>query len=580
MYSMIMPHFLLRIRSDFAVLMLMALFLLPFRTLFALPAEPSGQTTVPLNVSTGNDQGYTIRVLALRRADMLMIDLESLVRALRMNYSKEPGGLVVEESFGMPGTICTITPGNNFVRVLSRNPELPKRIIQLPSAPLLMQSRIWLPVTQACRLLAVWLDREVVYNSSSGQISVLLGRKSFGELTGTIGVVSNEELQPAAAGSIRPTEPGRTVITGIEVKNRANGAIISFSASGPAAQASLITLNAEGYTCFSLEKASCDINALTKVYNKGVVKSITPREVSGAGLQFTIALDNRSFVINSVEYQRDKKHNSYLLYIRSNADVEEIHRKEKERQITRVLSRDVEKWKLDTIVLDAGHGGKDPGATGGNGVSEKDVALNIVRDLGMFITQKWPDVRVIYTRKEDTFVPLHDRGKIANQSGGKLFISVHCNASFNRNAHGSEVYILGPHKTKEALDVAMLENSVIRKEPDDALAYKGFSEEYLIMSSMAQSAFVRQSTSLAQHILNPDDRQFNYSRGVRQAGFMVLWTPSMPSALVEVGYLSNPAEEKILRDRQEQTKIAYAIFQGVQTYRKNYETSSMAAMER
>ena len=576
---MIMPHFLLRIRSDFAVLMLMALLLLPFRTLFALPAEPSGQTTVPLNVSTGTDQGYSIKVLALRKAEMLMIDLESLVRALRMNYNKEPGGLVVEESFGMPGTICTITPGNNFVRVLSRNPELPKRIIQLQSAPLLMQSRIWLPVTQACRLLAVWLDREVVYNRSSGQISVLLGRKSFGELTGTIGVVSNEELQPAAAGSIGPTELSRTVITGIEVKNRANGAIISFSAAGPAAQASLITLNAEGYTCFSLEKASCDIKALTKVYNKGVVKAITPGEIAGAGLQFTIALDNRSFVINSVEYQRDKKHNSYLLYVRSNADVEEIHRKEKERQITRVLSRDVEKWKLDTIVLDAGHGGKDPGATGGNGVSEKDVALNIVRDLGMFITQKWPDVRVIYTRKEDTFVPLHDRGKIANQSGGKLFISVHCNASPNRNAHGSEVYILGPHKTKAALDVAMLENSVIRKEPDDALAYKGFSEEYLIMSSMAQSAFVRQSTSLAQHILNPDDRQFNNSRGVRQAGFMVLWTPSMPSALVEVGYLSNPAEEKILRDRQEQTKIAYAIFQGVQTYRKNYETSSMASMD-
>jgi N-acetylmuramoyl-L-alanine amidase len=176
---------------------------------------------------------------------------------------------------------------------------------------------------------------------------------------------------------------------------------------------------------------------------------------------------------------------------------------------------------------------------------------------------------------------LHERGKIANQNGGKLFISVHCNASSSRSARGSEVYILGAHKTRASLDVAMLENSVIRQEADYTQAYKGFTEEFLIMSSMAQSAFARQSTSLAQHILNPGHRLAPDKRnGVRQAGFMVLWTPSMPSALVEVGYLSNPGEERILRDRQEQTKIAYAIFQGLQAYRKNYETSSMASMGR
>ena len=276
-----------------------------------------------------------------------------------------------------------------------------------------------------------------------------------------------------------------------------------------------------------------------------------------------------------------KKNNRYLLYVRCNANVEDIRRKEKEQQIAQVLSRDVEKWKLDTIVLDAGHGGKDPGAIGGNGTVEKDIALNIVRDLGTIITQQWPDVKVVYTRKDDTFIPLHERGKIANQSGGKLFISVHCNASSNRNARGSEVYILGAHKTKAALDVAMLENSVIHQEADYTQAYKGFSEEYLIMSSMAQSAFARQSTSLAQHILNPNYHAApDKSYRVRQAGFMVLWTPSMPSALVEVGYLSNPGEERMLRIRQQQTRIAYALFQGVQTYRKNYETSSMAAIGR
>ena len=187
--------------------------------------------------------------------------------------------------------------------------------------------------------------------------------------------------------------------------------------------------------------------------------------------------------------------------------------------------------------------------------------------------------QVIYTRKDDTFIPLHERGKIANRSGGKLFISVHCNASPNHTARGSEVYILGEHKNKAALDVAIFENAVIRNEADYQQEYRDFTEEHLIMSSMAQNSFAKQSTTLAQDILKPVYRQpTNNSRAVRQAGFMVLWTPSMPSALVEVGYLSNTSEETILRDRQEQAKIAYGIFQGVEVYRKNYETSTMAAV--
>lgn len=575
-----MPHFLLWIRFRLAAFALIVLLMFTCRILFAESPSPSDHTDVPIVVTTGNDQGYTMKVLALRTANTLLIDLESMARGLRLNYRKELGGLVVEESFGMPGTICTIMTNNNFVRIVSRDPEIPARIIQMQSAPSLQQSRIWLPVSQACRLFAVWLDREVVYNQSMSQITVALLKKNFGESRETIGIVNNEESL-AGSNSTKQAELAKTVITGIEVKNRDNGAIISFSASGLAAQASLVTLNAEGYTYFSLEKASGDSNALSQVYGKGVVKEIISKQLPGSGLQFTVVLDNRSFVISSVEFQRDKKNNRYLLYVRSKADGEESRRKEKEQQIAQVLSRDIEKWKLDTIVLDAGHGGKDPGAIGANGTVEKHVALNIVRDLGTFIRLNWPDVKVVYTRKEDKFIPLHERGKIANQNGGKLFISVHCNASSSRSARGSEVYILGAHKTRASLDVAMLENSVIRQEADYTQAYKGFTEEFLIMSSMAQSAFARQSTSLAQHILNPGHRLAPDKRnGVRQAGFMVLWTPSMPSALVEVGYLSNPGEERILRDRQEQTKIAYAIFQGLQAYRKNYETSSMASMGR
>ncbi|NTW09776.1 MAG: N-acetylmuramoyl-L-alanine amidase, partial [Chlorobiaceae bacterium] len=335
----------------------------------------------------------------------------------------------------------------------------------------------------------------------------------------------------------------------------------------------------EGYAYFSFEKASCDPRSLSKIYSGGIVKSITPKKFEAGGVQLTISLDNRGYAIRSVELNRDENNSRYVIYIRYDANVGEIHRREKQRQIEKVISRDIEKWKLDTIVLDAGHGGKDPGAIGFSGTREKDVVINIVHDIGSFIRQQWPEVKVVYTRNDDTFIPLNERGRIANRNSGKLFVSVHCNSSPNSTAHGSEVYILGPHKTKASLEVAMMENAVIRQESDYQEQYKGFSEEYLIMSSMAQSAFVKQSTLLAQNILRPDERQMTNSRGVRQAGFMVLWTPSMPSALVEVGYLSNPREEELLGNREVQQRLARAIFKGIQVYRRNYETSTMAAME-
>ena len=580
MHSTVMLHSSLRLSYRFAVLMIVALMMFSSDTLSAAIAPQAGRSTVPLHVTTGKDQGYTIKVLVRREGSALMVDLESMARALRLSFRREAGMLVLEEALGVSGSSCTVMINNNFAKVISRDPDHPNRIIQLQSAPSSIQSRIYLPVNQACRLFTLWLDREVVYSYSSGMMNAWLNGKRFGESVGLVGLVKNEEKLSVKGGESTHAEDVSTVITGIEIEKRANGVIISFLASGNPAQSSLLKPDAEGYVYFSLEKASCDINTLSKIYSGGVVKAITPKQFAEGGLQFTVALDNKSFEITSVEFHRDEKNNRYVLYVRSNADVQEIRKKEIEQQNAQVISRDVEKWKLNTIVLDAGHGGKDPGTIGFSGTREKDVALNIVHDLGTFIAQKWQDVNVVYTRKDDRFIPLHERGKIANQSGGKLFISVHCNASPNRSAQGSEVYILGLHKNKAALDVAMFENSVIRQEDNFQEQYKGFSEEHLIMSSMAQNAFAKQSTSLAQYIIRPVDRQssVNNARGVRQAGFMVLWTPSMPSILVEVGYLSNPEEEQMLRDRQVQTKVAYGIFKGVQAYRKNYETISKAAL--
>lgn len=536
-------------------------------------------TTVPLRVSTGNEEGYTIKVIALRTDSGLFVDIESFARALRLSSRQESGVLLMEETDASPGSSCQLRSDNNFAMFVPKDAQRMKRIVQLQSAPVLRDGRLFLPVLHACRLFTLWLDKDVVYDYSSGIMTAWLWGTRLGDSVGYVGSLRPGEIQAATEDRKHiPVEPG-TVIKGVNIENKANGAVVMFAASGKSVRARVKKPDANGRAYLTLQNASCDADALTKLFSGGLVKSVTPISSSAGELQFAIDLDTEGYRIKTVDFQRDEPNNRYLVYIMSEADVKDIRMKEKERQIASVLNSDVEKWRLNTIVLDAGHGGHDPGAIGVRGTREKDVVLNIVRDLGNLIAQKWPDVRVVYTRKDDRFIPLHERGKIANRNGGKLFVSVHCNANKKNYIKGSEVYILGPHKSKDALEVAMFENSVITKESDYKERYKGFSAEYLIMSSMAQSAFAKQSADLAVEVQNRIGRSDSTNgRGVRQAGFMVLWTPSMPSILVEAGYLSNAEEERVLRDRQEQTKIAYRIFQGIESYRKNYEREQLAAI--
>ena len=259
---------LLRLYYRFSVLISVFLFMLLSGTLDAAPSAQAGQTTVPLHVTTGKDQGYTIKVLARRDGGTLLIDLESMARALRLSFHQEEGALVLEEALVVPGSSCTVMINNNFAKVVSKDPEHPKRIIQLQSAPSSLQSRIYLPVNQACRLFTVWLDREVGYNYSSGMINAWFGGKHFGESVGMIGLVKGDEPPPVPPLST-PAADGSTVISGIEIEKRANGAIISFTASGHPTESSLLKPDAEGYVYFTLEKASCDVNTLSKIFSGG-----------------------------------------------------------------------------------------------------------------------------------------------------------------------------------------------------------------------------------------------------------------------------------------------------------------------
>jgi len=236
-----------------------------------------------------------------------------------------------------------------------------------------------------------------------------------------------------------------------------------------------------------------------------------------------------------------------------------------------------EQWKLDCVVIDPGHGGRDPGALGrlsnGKRIKEKDIALNIARILGNYI-EKNLGIRVVYTRRDDRFIPLRERGHIANQECGKLFISLHANAlkgKAGRRARGTETYFLGLHKTDAARRVMEQENAVIKLEQNPEY-YTGFDESALILQTLTQSFYLQASERLAELVEHEmAQRAKRHSRGVHQAGFLVLWAASMPAILIELGFLSNPREAAFLTSRRGQEILASAIFRAVRTFKTEYE---------
>lgn len=239
------------------------------------------------------------------------------------------------------------------------------------------------------------------------------------------------------------------------------------------------------------------------------------------------------------------------------------------------------RYRLHTVVLDAGHGGKDPGCHGLE-ARESDVALGLVLALGRQIEDHMPEVKVIYTRKTNVFVELDERAAIANRRHADLFISIHCNAG-PRDSHGTEVWTMGLHKSTANLGVAQRENSVILQEADYKDRYDGFdprSPQSHILFSLFQSAYVTNSLRFAQRVDGALRRDVGRaSRGVKQAGFIVLWKSTMPSVLIESGFLTNPTEERYLNDKANQTYMAAGIFRAFRAYKRELEGLSADAAD-
>jgi len=226
---------------------------------------------------------------------------------------------------------------------------------------------------------------------------------------------------------------------------------------------------------------------------------------------------------------------------------------------------------IRTVVIDAGHGGKDPGCHGAS-AQEKHVCLSMALMLGKSIHQCYPNINVVYTRDTDVFVELDERAKIANKNNADLFICIHANAA-SASAYGAETYVLGLHREESQRQVAERENSTIHLEADGGEKYKDFdmSPDAIIARQIQLSVFLDQSIMFASRLQTEFKGIGRHDRGVKQAGFLVLYKTTMPSVLIETGFLTNPKEEQFLSDSTTQRKMANSMFAAFKKYKNELE---------
>jgi N-acetylmuramoyl-L-alanine amidase len=439
--------------------------------------------------------------------------------------------------------------GRNQFFVLTDS-EQKQQVYQIPVSTLLINDEIFIPVSYSARIFAVAAKKEILFNEADKNIEI----RKASAVSKTVPRPVKEEVETPAVSS-------KYDVYGIEIEEKSNGTLIRLKSSHK----------------IPIPKNSIDKNTLFVFFNNitfqpnlakqvkpaGLVKNTQTRYISDKNVQIEFYL-KEGFSSHEISYAPD---NNDLLIA--------LHNKIFESPVKSKIEELKNKWALDAIVIDAGHGGKDAGAIGVNGTREKDINLALALKLGNLIKKGMPDVNVVYTRSDDTFIELYKRGKIANEHGGKLFISIHCNSMPKKpsDASGFEVYLLRQGKTKDAIEIAEFENSVIKYE-DNPTRYKKLTDENFIFVSMAHSAFMRFSESFSDLLNQTWKKKVDTpTRGIKQAGFYVLVGASMPSVLIESGFLSNPQEERFLNTTAGQNEIARAIFESIRQYKSYYESS-------
>lgn len=356
--------------------------------------------------------------------------------------------------------------------------------------------------------------------------------------------------------------PQKGRLTSIDVEPKSNGLLVKICGNAKIAQSDITARIRKDWVYLDIYKGRIDSRLLKETDLRGPVKQIVPSQVSPNLAQISLKI---SQPVLDVKATLSEDARTIILSIRTKDKLSD--------DILQTLEKDRRKWQIDKIVIDPGHGGKDPGAVGPSGTYEKDVVLSIAKHLKKLLESRLK-VEVLLTRNGDQFVRLNERTAMANRVGAKLFISIHANSNVNRKVRGSSTYILGPAKSEEAAEVARKENSVIQLEATRE-SYPDFNNEQFILSSIAQSEFTRESEVLADILQKTVTEKTSLrNRGVKQAGYYVLIGASMPNILFETAFISNRTEEKKLKSSRFQKKLAEAIFISIKQFKEKYEQMS------
>jgi N-acetylmuramoyl-L-alanine amidase len=440
------------------------------------------------------------------------------------------------------------TAHNQFI-VITRKTDDNQVVFQLPVSALLIRDDIFVPLIYTQDYLMMTMEKTIEYDGKSKNLSIINKPvklfSSFSE--DKIVKEENDVSYPA----------NRYDIYDINIEEKANGTLIRLKTNRPV-KVPRNSIN-EGVLFVFFSDVNVIPNLDEKIKPVGLIKEIKQKYISPKNIQLEFHL-NEGF--SNAEVLRDQETNDLLI---------SIHNK---IFINPATTSDLKaKWNFDCVVIDAGHGGKDPGTIGVKGTKEKDINVAIALKLGRLIENNIEGVRVVYTRRTDEFIELYRRGKIANEAGGKLFISIHGNSTESKDngVRGFEVYLLRPGRTKEAIRIAEVENSVIKYE-ENPNKYDKLTDENFILVSMAHSQYMRYSESFSD-LLNQEWRRRTEipSLGIKQAGFYVLVGASMPGVLIETGFLSNRRDEVYLNSIEGQTNIAESIFNSIKKYKEHYE---------
>jgi N-acetylmuramoyl-L-alanine amidase len=518
----------------------------------------NAQTETTVSITFNNK---TISLPAVTISGIRYASGSSVGDQFKINKFFNPSNSKLELKFDK--YLLKFTGSNSFVTITSKE-TADIKVVQIPVNAIRFKNDIYIPFDFCKNILELALQGKLDIKNSAA--------------------LSNEKKQPepennktniSDAAPVKPKPEknqkisednnltGKYDIYGIEIDGKANGTLVKFRCSKKLNNYS--TNIDKGILLLNIVGVTADNNITKDLQPKGLVKKIKFRKL-GSNLQFEIYL-NEGY--SSSEAFQDPGSNEFLITIHNKLlSNSSSYNKQKER------------WIFDTIVIDAGHGGKDPGAIGVTGVKEKDINLAIALKLGQYIKDEMKDIKVVYTRSTDKFIELYKRGKIANENNGKLFISLHCNSMPKKpsNRNGFEIYLLRPGRTAEAIAIAESENSVISYE-DNPEKYQALTDENFILVSMAHSSYMKYSEQFSD-ILN---KQFSndlsvVSNGVKQAGFYVLVGASMPSVLVETGFISNKKDEAYLDSKSGQNEIAHSIFNSIKSFKEQYDHNLKAEL--